>query len=454
MRQRRHLIVAAYGGALALVLGTWVTAYVMINSRDIPPPDVRDLLEEYPDVSPADNAFTWFSEAERLLVWPEDDAPLLAYLAGESHDHALIRDHLAANAPALAMIERGLACPSCIVPEVTSLDTRLPYLTHWRNLARTLAIKARHERLKGNSTEAAATCTVLLRFSDMMLRDAACFMNFAVGLVCRRMGMAQAIDLARDQASTADSLRHLASALGAMTPLSRGMTSALKAEYRISAKAIDDLHAAKLTLNELSPGALPSWLRQIESSSYHSHPNRTKAMLADRHRALIENASLPYAKNIDLPFHSTLDRKGSSSIKILTSPNAVGKIILRMWPSFRCVLMKAYEMQALSNGTMLVLALNRYRMDVGNLPDDLLSLIPDYLESIPRDPYDGDALRYSRERGIVYTIGNNPKYYGATLPPRLIGREIRTIASGETSLLVFLLDDSPVLQDETPEDRP
>jgi hypothetical protein len=52
------------------------------------------------------------------------------------------------------------------------------------------------------------------------------------------------------------------------------------------------------------------------------------------------------------------------------------------------------------------LAIERYRLAAGKLPDGLSELVPAYLESVPKDPFDGNEMRYRKlETGfVVYSI--------------------------------------------------
>ncbi len=50
--------------------------------------------------------------------------------------------------------------------------------------------------------------------------------------------------------------------------------------------------------------------------------------------------------------------------------------------------------------TRLVVALNRYEMRNGKLPEALEQLVPEYIDSVPRDPYDGKPFRYDRNKFI------------------------------------------------------
>ena len=55
------------------------------------------------------------------------------------------------------------------------------------------------------------------------------------------------------------------------------------------------------------------------------------------------------------------------------------------------------------------LAVQRYRLAAGQLPDTLADLVPDYLDAVPTDPFDGNDLRYEKlgPGFVVYSIGKD-----------------------------------------------
>ena len=65
------------------------------------------------------------------------------------------------------------------------------------------------------------------------------------------------------------------------------------------------------------------------------------------------------------------------------------------------------ETQAQVAFATAALALERYRLEQGSLPDSLEALTPDYLPAIPNDPFDDAPLRYlPQEDGfILYAVG-------------------------------------------------
>jgi len=67
------------------------------------------------------------------------------------------------------------------------------------------------------------------------------------------------------------------------------------------------------------------------------------------------------------------------------------------------------------------LAIQRYRLAAGMLPDTLADLVPAYLGDVPKDPFDGNELRYEkRDAGfVIYSVGEDLSDDGGVeRPPR------------------------------------
>ncbi len=46
-------------------------------------------------------------------------------------------------------------------------------------------------------------------------------------------------------------------------------------------------------------------------------------------------------------------------------------------------------------------------MENGRLPETLGELVPEYLDDVPRDDFDGEPLRYDRDKKVVYSVGED-----------------------------------------------
>ncbi len=99
----------------------------------------------------------------------------------------------------------------------------------------------------------------------------------------------------------------------------------------------------------------------------------------------------------------------------LPRKNAVGKALfaLVMPEEARCLERLRSESLWVAR-TLVLLACRCYREREGRLPSSLDDLIPRYLKEVPLDPYDGCPLRYSAERGIIWSAGKDLKDGGGS----------------------------------------
>lgn len=80
--------------------------------------------------------------------------------------------------------------------------------------------------------------------------------------------------------------------------------------------------------------------------------------------------------------------------------------VLTLGATFRKVMRAEAEKQI----TVTAIALKRYQMKHGNYPHDLNSLVPAFVSTVPRDPVDGQLLRYRVQPDgnyLLYSIGEN-----------------------------------------------
>jgi len=80
-----------------------------------------------------------------------------------------------------------------------------------------------------------------------------------------------------------------------------------------------------------------------------------------------------------------------------------------IWPIFARTFNIDIRHQAHCRVTQAGIAVERYRLAEGRLPQSLDNLVPAYIKAVPADPYDGRPLKYrSLETGyVVYSIGDD-----------------------------------------------
>lgn len=76
---------------------------------------------------------------------------------------------------------------------------------------------------------------------------------------------------------------------------------------------------------------------------------------------------------------------------------------------------KALATTALHRQTVIMLALRRFELEKGKLPAALDELIPQYLASVPKDPFDDAPMRWNATKQITYSVGTNLKDDGGKM---------------------------------------
>lgn len=86
-----------------------------------------------------------------------------------------------------------------------------------------------------------------------------------------------------------------------------------------------------------------------------------------------------------------------------------GKLVRGLWPINRYVFYVDVRHQALMHATQAALAVERYRLAEGRLPQTLDDLVPVYIMAVPIDPCDGRPLKYRilQSGFVVYSVGED-----------------------------------------------
>jgi type II secretory pathway pseudopilin PulG len=80
-----------------------------------------------------------------------------------------------------------------------------------------------------------------------------------------------------------------------------------------------------------------------------------------------------------------------------------------VFPSLDGSLKANARMQANDACARTAIAMTRYRLDHGSLPTRLAALVPNYVDAIPTDPFNGQPLRLviKNNEWIIYSVGPN-----------------------------------------------
>ena len=127
-----------------------------------------------------------------------------------------------------------------------------------------------------------------------------------------------------------------------------------------------------------------------------------------------------YIKSVRFPLHKRQDAVRAIDAR-LRSTSKIHILLHSLMPALSRITTIDLRNVAHLRNARVALAIERYRLAVGKLPDALADLVPAYLDAVLIDPFDGNELRYKKlDTGfVVYSIGEDLSDDGGKeKPPR------------------------------------
>ena len=396
----------------------WMAAslYFTIAGRDLPDCDIGDCLPAPQNLRPEENAYTAIREFGEK--WPLNPTAFctnyslrIAYLLGTTNrldfaDEA--RAFLAAESNTIATAERILAAKGIDVP-FDEISSAYGHFGTLQRIPLVYAVKATYEAAQGDLAAGRKTLMDLHRVGRFLQThdSLVLIVSDLVARECSGAAIVRASDPLfapeGDEAWRAK-LRELNLALldgdaeRAKTAAKRGFAGYFRmfvADY--ATNEADKVRMAR-PLSRLAT-ACPGYV------GYSFQPNRTLAA----ERALLDEFCI---------------RAGEPAydVEYATRPGcADGSRLSRNWIGARIIgheggfsglysLLFKRRFQTLAFG--VVLACRSYKAKNGVYPETLSALVPEFLTAVPRDPYDGEELRYNAKGGYVWTRGKELSFRG------------------------------------------
>jgi hypothetical protein len=347
-------------------------------------------------VAEGDNGFTHLQTAAAQLWWPEDQKERLTELArGTNWDAALAATSLSKNAAALTAMTAALATPEFQVPEYSySEDVEHP--SDWRTLANLAAIQIHSEFKAGQEREAFARTLDLIRLANRMQSGNGQLLDYMIGNAVKQIALTSLRQLTAETRLSSDELSALAIELPRVALNFPALSNALKAEYQAQKQYAIDLREGKVPGQDDIPAARIALLPVYSVV-------KTQSKFANHTRNLLPAIQLPYSEARLVATNTYPD-----TAKLMLSGNAVGEIIYSMSaPIAESTVRRKSSEHVQIEVTATFLALKAYQLKHGRLPAELSELVPQFLSAVPWDDFDGQPLRYDRDRKILYSVSTN-----------------------------------------------
>jgi hypothetical protein len=428
---RRRKIVIAIAAPIVLLVGAFI--YL---SLDESPPDLGPLALERLEIPREENAVTYFDMAGAAAFWPRqsyagytgtatdgsdatEKKPSADDMAvGEGWDATAATDILERNKDAFPLIDRGLACRNAQQPPITTIENMSHEVMSYLTLARLMNLKSEALARDGKSHEAIELAVETAEFGHKLLGARGVLVDYLVGLAIKQMGMNKVRSLLARDDLAADRLRPLVGRLAAVTDDGPGLADAFRAEYELSAMLIADPPGGLSAFRISPPGGKGGNALDVLSAmpdtiawklGYSFKPNRTARQFAEFYKGRLEEAGRPFSEVHPPPPLRPTGWLSNGPLRKL-APNSYGDMLIALIgpAAGRVHTLKSFD-QTESAMTQVLVALKCFKLKTGRLPQKLDELVPEFLPAVPRDDFDGKPIRYSPEKKIVYSVGEDLK---------------------------------------------
>jgi hypothetical protein len=304
-----------------------------------------------------------------------------------------IATHLQANVEALDLLRQGAAMSECRWPVDFTLGCfmDLPHVYELRCGARLLAIEAMYSAERGNSERATDALMADLGLARSLDKEPSLISQHSGRVSCLSITLT-ALDRVLNRTVLTDSqLERLGKTLREAEDTS-GYVGGLAGDRCLAEDAVRNGRP------------LQNWLQEpadfLDAAKVFVLGDHERAELLDMYQAFIDAAEAPLDNRLDA-LHAASQ---------VLSPG-LDRAVLPKIAALPIMLMLKDELRigARLRTARTALAIERYRLLHGQLPESLDDLVPEFLDEVPRDPFGDGPLKYKRlEKGYtVYSIGHD-----------------------------------------------
>lgn len=389
------------------VFVVFAAGFTVLTLRpDAPPPEDADLRIAFEAIGKDENAWHFFKLAADCVVVPEgrEESYTYRHLLDEG-DKSTWSSEFAArvvqeNDAPRVHVARGLVFPGCRVANPFDFDAIFGDVKGFREVARVSTVRGRWLLEEGESREAVAQLLQVVRFGSRIQASGGPMICYFSGALHKQVALRE---LRRALAAPDLDGTFLRRTLGDLVDCGvnvAALTNVYKLEYWWAVANLDDADFGARSESESTT------TRRRRGKTLVYKPNKTKRLVARTIRLMVESASKTYA-DAELP---DVDHEIPPlwSLRYFLNGNALGiamhDTLMGAVPSTHLV--KCRENCAVA-ATRILIALRCYQLDRGKLPEALDELVPDYLQSVPSDDFDGKQMKYSREKKVIYAVGKD-----------------------------------------------
>ncbi|MCL5037269.1 MAG: hypothetical protein M1269_09165 [Chloroflexi bacterium] len=366
------------------------------------------VLPEYnlPEVSEKDNAAPLLLKSISLFKEPSAKAQRLVreyFIRGTwIKEYDGVAPWLDANSDALNLFEGALDKPGCRFPRRKDMPGSYKYpLAMWRTMTKLEVLKGAYLASRKKYDESLDCYDRLFKFGRLLRQGDYSSMSDIVGVGATMHGITGLFKLLLDEGAPVSRIKQIAQKEEERFPSSRDMILKDYREQNMLAAAIPEI--IKKEIDEGGVKNIPDKKEVLESIRREYYK-----LIAYKYSKILQLVEARNWNGIEREFEMkegffpmlegymvNPDRRGAYSLSLSMIPN-----IYMMVFRYQSVLA---DLRAIS----ILAAIKQYRAKYGGEPGGLGALVPEFLDKVPLDPFDGKPFRMVRTGMglVVYSVG-------------------------------------------------
>ncbi len=443
----KYILPAILGFLIFGVIASF-TFFNVFLGRDEPFPNDSDLWLPAIEIPKEENAFYYLipylnlsqpekeiilryrpEEKERLeeireIYWPREKTELVDnIIRGKDWDEEFAKDLIKNNERLLIDFEKAVKSsnfqdPITQNPKNIDMTTLLLSLGNFRNIAKLNLVKATELLKQGKEKEAFDEAIKVIQLGHLLENSPrGPLIEYLFGMSIKQMGLDWLRFVLPEANLSPENLSYYIRQLEGFKENEEGLIRVFKMEYisfsNTKTKYVDPIikgKASKERSEKSGEEILPQPAKILGRLNYFYKPNQTQRIFADWYRTNVNNAQKNYYK--EMKFSEIRPLVPYSKIKILFTENLIGKILYDSTAGSlsgvhlrKCLDRKCLEDFSII-GTQTLMAIKAYKTETGEMPTSLEEeLVPKYFSEVPKDPFDGNPIRYSASKKIIYSVG-------------------------------------------------
>lgn len=388
--------------------------FLSLFSKDIAPINDSDLQLQKVSVADSDNAYFDLIKIGGVIYEPKDKSQIiLDMVAGKTWDSQLAEEIVSKNSQAFAYFVEAARKPKYQDPETAdpaniTLSTPLTDIRFWRPITKLSIIRAMYLAKQGKDKEALDEALNSVIVGQKIQESQALLINYLGAIRMKGAGLETIQKIIFSSKLTSAELKQYAQELNKFYKNEDGLIMAFKGEYHAQSWAIDSIVRGNIEALKSIVGEEESQNLEIAKKikdNYYFQPNKTKLLFAEYARANIKSVNQSCG---EIKVTEVKPLTPTNPAKLYIEENVIGKILHDVIAaSLTDVSMKKCQEDLLVGATQAMIAIKAFKNDTNNYPASLNELIPNYLASIPQDPFDGKSLKYSATKKILYSVGED-----------------------------------------------